>query len=87
MIDRAWDLQFRIEDRINGFPVLTFEGYLFYVVFVLFVLGFGLFIYCLLFNINIMSTNVVSCPLHYLILGMGFFVLYLYVKINNETKK
>lgn len=79
-MDRAWVLQHRIENRISGFPVLTFEGYLFYVVMVLFVLGFGLFVYCLLFRIDPLSTNIVSCPLHYLVLGMGFFVLYFYVK-------
>lgn len=85
-MDRAWSLQHRIEKRIAVFPELTLEGYLFYVVMVLFVLGFGLFIYCLLFRINPLSTNIISCPIHYLVLGMGFMFVYWYVKTNNKSK-
>ena len=85
-MDHAWNLQHRIDKKIASLPELTLESYLFYVVLVLFLLGFGLFIFCLLFNINIWATNIVSCPLHYLVLGMGFFVLYLYIK-TKDTKK
>ena len=85
-MDRAWGLQHRIDKRIADLPELTLESYLFYVVMIFFVLGFGLFIFCLLFNINPLATNIVSCPLHYLVLGMGFFVLYLYIKTKDTHK-
>jgi hypothetical protein len=44
----------------------------------LFTIGLGLTVYCFIFDINIMECQMESCPLHYFILGFGFYFAFMF---------
>jgi len=87
IINKAWELQHKIEKRMQELPEPTFEGYLYCVSFLFILTGFGLLIYCFLFRINIAQTQVMSSPLFYLPTGILFIFCYIGVKIHNKNKK
>ena len=77
MMDRAWILQHRIEKRLHRIPVLSFERYFFACTLIFLLMGFMLFFYCILLNINIINVTYSTGPLFYLILGIVCFFCYI----------
>jgi len=58
----------------------SFKDYLFFISFVFFITGFLLLFYCLLKNVNPLQLEILSSPVHYLMVGFVCFGLYLIEK-------
>ena len=59
---------------------ITPELYLQFVGLVFFMMGFGLFFYCIIYNINIGLVETFSNPLFYLVNGLGIILFSFFVK-------
>ena len=65
------------EIRIINIPP---ELYLQFVGLVFFMIGFGLFFYCIIYNINIGLVETFSNPLFYLVNGLGIILFSFFVR-------
>jgi hypothetical protein len=73
LVDRAWDLQHRVEGKLDVLPVLSCEKYLYIVGNVFVLTGLGLFVVCLLYGFNSALLNPLWNPVFYLVLGLVVF--------------
>jgi len=80
LTDRAWALQHRIENRIATLPSLSITTYLQFIAMVCFITGMGMFVYCILCDVNILVVSVYTNPLFYLALGFTTFMFFLLEK-------
>jgi len=80
IINRAWALQHRIEKRIATLPSLSIATYFQFVAMVCFIMGIGMFVYCFLFDVNILIVVIYHNPLFYLCLGFTAFMFFLLEK-------
>jgi len=80
IIDSAWELQYRIEDRISKLPELSLSTYLQFISIVFIICGLGMFMYCMLSNVNPFELQVLSSPIFYLVEGFVLIGLYYIVK-------
>ena len=69
IVERARILQENIDSRIDKIPVVSFSTYLKFCSIVFFVSGLGLFMYCFMSGVHPLSTQVLSSPFFYLIMG------------------
>lgn len=76
LINRAQILADRIDKYRNNLPIMSLSSYLMFMGIVFFISGLMLFIYCVWFKISIFRTDVISCPLFYLVEGFVLFFLY-----------
>lgn len=83
-VEKARNLQIKLDKKKANLPELTLENYLFFVSIIFILTGFGLIIYCLLSNINIINLQIMSNPLFYLIMSVFFIFWYIGVKIYNK---
>lgn len=49
--------------------------------------GFGMFFYCIFERIGPMETQVLSSPVHYLVLGIVCFIVFFYLKYKLALEK
>ena len=80
IINRAWTLQHRIEKRIVRFHSPSLATYCQFVAMVCFIMGMGMFVYCILCNVNILTVVILNNPLFYLALGFASFMFFLLEK-------
>ena len=69
MINKAWKLQYRIEKRIRKIKPLSNEEYFFFLTFIFFITGILMFVYSIMFGVNIVDLHLYSSPLFYLLIG------------------
>jgi len=82
ILNKAWELQHRFEKRFSNMKPLEFREYLLFVAVICFIMGFVLFFYCVLLNINIFTVQIMENPLFYLVLGVIVYVLYLIERLS-----
>jgi len=87
IIDRAWDLQYWIEERIWPFPIVKLHIYFLFITIVFFITGYVLLMYCFLINQNIFELAVLSCPIFYLVQGTFFCLIYVFSYISFKRRK
>lgn len=79
----------KLKDRktLNHKPLKLTTGLYFGLVsFICFFMGFILFFYCMIYKIDPLTLEVMSSPLHYLVLGVGSFTVSMYHKIKPTQK-
>ncbi len=88
-IDRAWNLQYRIENKFKKIPSLSFVTYCQFLGLSLVFVGIGIFLYCLICNINFFILYDLYNPLLYFTLGFMFSVFFIVkkIEINRKVKK
>ena len=81
IVDRARRLQHRIDHKVRlFFWDATLPGFLFFVGMVFVIVGLGLFMYCILGDINLWKCQALSSPLLYLGVGLVCFCFFLFEK-------
>ena len=74
VIDKARDLQYRIEARLKKIKPLTVKEYFSFLTFIFFITGILMFVYAIVLGYNLGEMHLYSDPLFYLILGFGSLV-------------
>jgi hypothetical protein len=77
VLNKAWDLQYRIEARLKKIKPLSFKEFCFLTVFINYMLGFVLLVYVFMTGTSLMNLQPLSSPLHYLVLGTIFLFVYM----------
>jgi len=85
-MDSARMLEIRLNKRIAGFPCMCFVTYLKFLSMIFLLTGFVFLVYFYIRDLDPLDAVPLSCPLFYLVLGMGFFVGFIFVKINDIKK-
>ena len=80
MLNKARDLEKRINDRLSNIKPLTICEYFMLLTFIFISMGVSMFFICILSGINVWFVNSSSSPLLYLILGLISFGFYSFYK-------
>jgi len=80
-MDRAWDMQHNIENKLSNFTSkITAKDYFLFLTMVFFICGVMLFIYVFIMGYNIILLQTMSNPLFYLVMGFICMVFFLLAK-------
>lgn len=64
-------------ETVNRLMLLPgIQRYLLFVTMLFFITGMGLLCYCLLFGVDPMSCDVVSSPVHWLVMSCGLYMVF-----------
>lgn len=82
--DKAWDLQYRIENRVKRIKPLSFEDYMGFLGMIFLLTGIMLFLFCFLNGVNPLYLDTMSSPLQYI--GLGLICFSIFICIRRKRK-